>query len=270
MPLVQTGQSRNERNPRIDVLIPAIEKDLETLPFVIDAVRKQSVNAISNIYIVSPRKASIMELCRKKGCKFVDEKTVLPITKNDIQYHSAKWERAGWLYQQLLKLSGDRICKEDFFLVIDADTVLIRRHNFRTGGKTVLYCRNWSQDEYFNSYRRLMKQPVTAKRSFVTHYMLFERTKLAEMKRYMEKLHGKKWYQAILDSVDKKRQFGFSEYETYGNYLYTRYRDRLVLTTNRNKGLQMSVRRMSQQKWTEMSGKYRSLSFHKREVYKRK
>lgn len=270
MTLVLPGQPKSDRKMKIDVLIPAIEKDLETLPFVIDAVRKQSAHVIGNIYIVSPRKPSIMELCRKKGCKFVDEKKVLPFTKDAIHYRSAKWERAGWIYQQLLKLSGDRICKEAFFLVIDADTVLIRPHHFRLGGKTVLYCRNWSQDEYFNSYRRLMKQRSAAKLSFVTHYMLFERAKLAELKRHIEKLHGKKWYQAILDSVDRKRQFGFSEYETYGNFLYTRYRDQLRFTTNRNKGLQMSVRRMTGQRLTELRDKYRSLSFHKREIYKRK
>ncbi|MDQ0113397.1 DUF6492 family protein [Paenibacillus harenae] len=270
MTLVLPGKPKSYRKTKIDVLIPAIEKDLGTLPFVIDAVRKQSAHVIGNIYVVSPLKPSIMELCRKKGCKFVDEKKVLPFTKDAIHYRSAKWDRAGWLYQQLLKLCGDRICKEAFFLVIDADTVLIRPHRFRSGGKTVLYCRNWSQDEYFNSYRRLMKRRATAKVSFVTHYMLFERAKLAEMKRLIEKQHGKKWYQAILSSIDRKKQFGFSEYETYGNFLYARYRDQLHLTTNRNKGLQMSVRRMSGQRWTELRGKYRSLSFHKRGIYKRK
>lgn len=65
----------------IDVLIPAIEKDLATLPYVIDAVRTHVKHPIGRILIVAPKKTRILDFCRKKGCTFVDENTVLPITK---------------------------------------------------------------------------------------------------------------------------------------------------------------------------------------------
>lgn len=83
----------------------------------------------------------MIEFCRTKGCTFIDENTVLPITKKDIHYRSRTWERSGWLFQQLLKLNGDKLCTADYFLVIDADTVLITptvfgrtaRHSFTAG-----------------------------------------------------------------------------------------------------------------------------------------
>lgn len=67
--------------PAIDVLIPAIEKDLATLPHVIDSLRRYVRHPISNIYIVSPNSSKIRNLCLRKNCIFVNESTVLPFTK---------------------------------------------------------------------------------------------------------------------------------------------------------------------------------------------
>lgn len=128
-----TSSGLSVSGPAIDVLIPAIEKDLATLPHVIDSLRRYVRHPISNIYIVSPNSSKIRNLCSRKNCIFVNETTVLPFTKKDIHYSSSRWNRSGWLYQQLLKMNGDHICRESHFLVIDADTVLIRPHRFRTG-----------------------------------------------------------------------------------------------------------------------------------------
>jgi hypothetical protein len=206
--------------PKIDVMIPAIEKDLETLPFVIDSVRKQVKHPIGRFLIVSPNSQKMKQLCKKKDCTFVDENTVLPITKKNIHYSSTKWDRSGWLFQQLLKLSGDSLCSQDYYLVIDADTVLIRPHVFRTAGnRPIFYYRKWSQPEYFNTYTKLLGRRPSSPTSFVTHYMLFKRSKVSQLKRAIEAKHHTSWYTAILRSINKKKQFGFSEFETYGNFL---------------------------------------------------
>ncbi|WP_449599887.1 DUF6492 family protein [Paenibacillus sp. Marseille-Q9583] len=253
----------------IDVLIPAIEKDLATLPYVIDAVRTHVKHPIGRILIVAPKKTRILDFCRKKGCTFVDENTVLPITKKDIHYRSRKWERSGWLFQQLLKLNGDKLCKADYFLVIDADTVLIAPHRFREKGKTIFYSRNWSQPQYFTTYRKLMGKKAASASSFVTHYMLFERSQLTQMKREIEAKHQKPWYSAIIHSMNRTKQFAFSEFETYGNYLYSKDRGGMKIQKARNKGLHMNAGQLSKQKLDELAEKYRSLSFHKRKGYVR-
>ena len=205
--------------PAIDVMIPAIEKDLGTLPYVIDSVRQMVKHPIGRIMVVSPDSAKIKRICRQKNCSFIHENTVLPITKKSISYRSARWERSGWLYQQLLKLGGSRLGSSRYYLVIDADTVLIRPHVFRSGGQTVFYYRNWSQPEYFRTYRKLLGKKANSRKSFVTHYMLFERSRVRELKETIERRHGARWYQAIIGSIDKRKQFGFSEFETYGNYV---------------------------------------------------
>ncbi|AHV95197.1 DUF6492 family protein [Paenibacillus sabinae] len=261
--------SRTLEGPAIDVLIPAIEKDLATLPHVVDAVRKQVRHPIRSVMIVAPRKERILDFCRRKACTFVDENTVLPITKKDINYRSRTWERSGWLFQQLLKLGGDKLCTADYFLVIDADTVLIAPHRFRTGGKTIFYCRNWSQPEYFTTYRKLMGRKAVRPSSFVTHYMLFERSRLSRMKREIEAKHGVPWYTAIMRSMNRTRQFAFSEFETYGNYLYAKNPGGMVLKKARNKSLSMSGSNLSTAAAAKYARIYRSLSFHKRKGYSR-
>lgn len=256
---------------QIDVLIPAIEKDLTTLPYVINAVRKQVKHPIGRILIVSPKKSRIMAMCKRKGCRFVNENTVLPITKNDINYRSKRWERSGWLFQQLLKLSGDKLCSSKYFLTIDADTVLIRPHVFRTAkGQTVFYSRNWSQPEYFRTYRKLMGRKTAAPRSLVAHYMLFEKSKLRQMKRMIAAKHGTSWYRAIIRSMDRTKQFAFSEFETYGNYVYTGNPKGVQLRKTLNRSFNMSITQMPQKRMQALSRKYRSLSFHKRKGYSRK
>ncbi len=267
MPLSRTARIRAAVT--IDVLIPAIEKDLGSLPYVIDAVRSKVQHPIGQIIIIAPKRQKMMEFCRAKGCRFVDENTVLPLTKRDISYGSAKWERSGWLFQQLLKLSGDRLCSAKYFLVIDADTVLIAPHRFRSGGKDIFYCRNWSQPEYFSTYRRLMGRKPSASSSFVTHYMLFEKSKLARMKKEIEARHGMPWYKAIIASMNRSKQFAFSEYETYGNYVYSADRAGALLRKARNKSLTGSPGGIGEQRLAKLAKTYRSLSFHKRKGYVR-
>jgi hypothetical protein len=254
----------------IDILIPAIEKDLGTLPYVIDSVRKHVKHPIGEILIVAPRKERILELCLKKGCKFVDEDTVLPITKKHINYRSKKWERSGWLFQQLLKLGGDTLCKNDFYLVMDADTVLIRPHIFRRNNKTVFFCRNWTQPEYYKTYHKLLKKKAASRVSFVTHYMLFEKSKLKQLKNKIKANHQMSWHTAILKNINKKRQFGFSEFETYGNFLYSSYPQGLIQKPALNKSLNVNAGQISPTELKALSKKYRSISFHKRKGYIRK
>ncbi|GGA02408.1 hypothetical protein GCM10008018_55660 [Paenibacillus marchantiophytorum] len=251
----------------IDVLIPAIEKDLGTLPFVIDSVRKYVKHPIREIIIVAPRKQRILDLCAKKGCRFVHEDTVLPITKKDIHYQSKSWDRSGWLYQQLLKLNGDKLCSSDYYMVIDADTVLIRPHVFKVGDKTVFYCRNWSQNEYFNTYKKLMGRNRSSRISFVTHYMLFEKSKVKQLKQAIASKHNRSWYSAIMRSMNKSKQFAFSEFETYGNFLYSSSRDKMILKPALNKSFHWSTSQFSHAKLSPLAKKYRSISLHKRKGY---
>lgn len=257
--------------PTIDILIPAIEKDLGTLPYVIDSVRTMVKHPIGKILIISPDTKRMKQLCIRKSCTFVNERTVLPIGKSSIHYQSKTWNRSGWLYQQLLKLSGDKLSKQRYYLVIDADTVLIRPHAFTANkGRTIFYYRRWSQPEYFRTYKKLMGRKAASPVSFVTHYMLLERAKVRRLKQGIEARHGTRWYNAILRSMNKNRQFAFSEFETYGNDYHSRYPGKYNLRPALNKSLSMNAAGLTSEKRRRLALRYRSVSFHKRKGYSKR
>ena len=70
----------------IDVVIAAIDKDYDVLVHVIDSIRTNIKHPIGDIIIISPKSEGIVDLCETKKCTFIDENTVLPITKKDIYY----------------------------------------------------------------------------------------------------------------------------------------------------------------------------------------
>lgn len=252
---------------QIDVLIPAIEKDLINLPYVIDHVRAMVVHPIRDIYIVAPKIEGIERLCRQKACKFVDETTVLPIAKKQIHYRSKHWDRSGWLFQQLLKLNGDSICSCSRYLVIDADTLLIRKHVFFSGSKRVMYYREWSRPEYFRAYEKLLGNKPSSPVSFVAHYMLFEKRILKQLKTAVEARHHMPWYIAILQNINKSSAFAFSEFETYANFLYSRYPETFIFRKVLNRSLPANAKNVPKMQIKKLAQSYRSLSFHKRKGY---
>ncbi|RUS49066.1 DUF6492 family protein [Cohnella sp. AR92] len=266
----ESGAGQARSSVPIDVLIPAIEKDLATLPHVIRSIREHVSHPIGRIYIVSPDSQKIRKLAKSMNCTFLNENSVLELRKSKINYSTRTFERSGWLYQQLLKFSGDTIGKKAYFLTVDADTVLIRPHRFLKGGRTIFYTRNWSQPEYFRTYKKLLGRKASAPSSFVTHYMLFNKRKLSQLKRTIEKKHGTKWHAAILKSIDKTKPFAFSEFETYGNYLRSTEPGSCLLRAAKNKHVHRSYRSLTASELKKYAAKYRSLSFHQRKAYSKR
>lgn len=215
--------SSGSSDTKIDIVIPTVRKDLEVLPYVVYGARKQIKHPISHIYIVAPSDVAIQAYCRKHDCVFVDETAILPITKADIDYTVNGTDRSGWLLQQLIKLSGDRLCEEEHYLVIDSDTVFIRPNRFERDGRIVFHTCDEYHLPYFKTYEKLMGIKPVSTRSFCTHYMLFEKSKVAALKRHIEDKWHTDWYRAIVECVDRTDTSGFADYETYGNYVLSAY-----------------------------------------------
>ncbi len=115
----------------LDIVIPVIDKDADTLPEVIRSARQEIVHRIGSIFLVAPDSSrAIRRIAEELDCIFVDEATLLPISKRDIDYSFRGTDRSGWLYQQLLKWACDTIVQGDNYLILDSDTVLIYPHCF--------------------------------------------------------------------------------------------------------------------------------------------
>lgn len=256
----------------IDILIPVIEKDLEVLPYVIESARKQIKHPIGEIFIVAPESSKIRKLSGQKNCTFVDENSVLPITKKDINYvpqrKNQPVDRSGWLFQQFLKLSGDTLSSKEGYLVLDADTVLTHPHVFEREGKTVFFCRSLYYQPYFRTYKRLMGEEAKGPAQsiyFVSHYMLFKKKRLQELKKFIEDRHGSEWYNAVLNCMNKKQWDSFSEFETYGNFMMSKHPEEMILRPRRNLSVKRSsIKRIDEINLKELAKRQNiwSVSFH--------
>jgi len=250
---------------KVDVLIPAIKKDLQVLPLTIRSVRKYLKHPVGNIYIVGPDDSEIISFCKKNNCVFQDEDGVLPIKLADvrkIKYKVGGWDRSGWIFQQLLKLNAGRICSEKNIYVIDADTVLVSPQRFENAGKKILLASDEFHAPYFETFKRIFKYNTLANFSFVAHQMLFDSTRLKELRKDLEKKNpGKKWYAVILDNLNLKEISSFSEYETYGNWMLRNHPAEITLEYWFNKplsGNKLKNFRFNLEKYSRC----RSVSFH--------
>lgn len=210
----------------IDVVIPIIAKDLHILPLCLEGVRQCVAHPIKDIYIVAPDQQEIVQFCEEQQLKFVDEKTIFGFSPKELGIHYVDAEgqthdRSGWLFQQLVKLSG-KVGTCQHYLCIDADHVLIRPHVFLTeDGKTVFYMSYEEHQPYYDNIHRLLPNLQLDSLSYVDHKMLFDKSLLESLH---HALGGEQWVQTIIDNYDSHSHAGFSEFELYGNFVKEKIR----------------------------------------------
>src|SRR5262249_43054683 len=146
----------------LEVLIPAIPKDYSMLPAVIKSVREQVRHPIGDIFLVAPDSPEIRLIAETHACLFCDESRQLPIEKSDSDYTWREIDRSGWLFQQLLKLSGDQLGSHEHFLVVDADTCFLRPHVFIKGKKTLFLFSDPYRTPYYVVFAKLLGEKTTS------------------------------------------------------------------------------------------------------------
>ncbi|MBO4598213.1 MAG: hypothetical protein J5676_10130 [Bacteroidaceae bacterium] len=207
----------------IDVVIPIIPKDLRILPLCIEGVRKCVTNNIKDIYIVSPHDVNVLDLCANLNLKFIDEKEVLGFSPKEInlkvQLNGELKDRSGWLFQQILKLSG-KVGTCENYLCIDADHILLKPHTFLSAVNTpVFYMSEECHIPYYDNIKKMLGLKQFSMLSYVAHKMIFNKRCLAMLHGEIEQRYGCDWIFAIVDNYDRREKSGFSEFEMYGNYV---------------------------------------------------
>lgn len=237
LPFYHLPRTSDVSDVALDVIIPTCSKDFRTLSTTIDSVRKNVKHPIGKIMIVAPR-GEIENFCSEQNVSFVDENTVLPITKSDIHYAPKGHDRSGWIFQQLLKLNSDTLTDKKYFLIVDSDTVFSRPQTFvDTKGRMLLNCSDEYHGPYFETYKKLIPLNKRYEKSFVCHHMLFSVEYLCELKNMINAHTGQIWWRAILSNLDNFEESCFSEYETYGNFMKFFHPDAIYLRYWYNKAV---------------------------------
>ena len=248
---------------RVDIVIPAAPKDLDVLPTTIDSARRNLRHPIGSVFVISPRTSTIEGLCRTKGCVFVDERSILELDPAAIDLVVNGEDRSGWIYQQFLKWGASKVVQTSHFLIMDADTALVRPQVFERNGRIVFNYSDEYHQPYFDMYRRLLNEAVTCPVSFTSHHMLYDSLILAELKARIESIHGRAWPQAILRCIDRKQPSAVSDYDNYGQYVFLHHGDGMAIEYWSNLRLRRSLGIPSASALTFLfGGRYKSVSFH--------
>ena len=215
----------------MDIVIPAATKDFGVLETVVENLKLNIKHPINKIFIVSKDNPDIKTFCTRYNLNFIEESSILGYSPDKIKYTCNGEDRSGWLYQQLIKLKGDAISDLDFFLVLDSDTIFVKPVIFIDTDKRILDFSDEYHVPYYEVYSRLLKTKHLSRVSYVTHYMLFERKKLQELRREIEICNGnQKWDDVILQNVNYSQCSGFSEYETYANFVLSKYPEEYIIS----------------------------------------
>lgn len=168
--------------------------------------------------------------------KFIDENSILEglCIERIIEIFREKgvrYERAGWFLQQFLKMAYSGICPDKYYLVWDADTVPLHKIDYFEDGFPVFITKREYNEEYFKTIDKLFCGKV--KRlddnvSYIAENMLISRKLMQSMICDIQQnvsITGTSFYEKILNAIepDILCYTGFSEFETYGNYVDTVY-----------------------------------------------
>jgi glycosyltransferase involved in cell wall biosynthesis len=212
----------------IDILITATQKDIEVLNKCIEGVLTYLKHPISNIFVITPENVSISNLKEKYNIIHVIENTLPIIQKEDIDYKVNGIDRSGWLFQQLVKFSADYICKEEHILILDADTVLVSEQKYENNGKLILLISDEFHSTYLDVYTKLTGFYPGSLLSSVCHSQIINKIHLTSLKSHIAKKNNCKWDEAIVKFTDKLNISGFSEYETYGQWVMQNYKQNYI------------------------------------------
>jgi GT2 family glycosyltransferase len=137
----------------------------------------------------------------------------------------------GWYYQQFLKMEYSNICKDDYYMVWDGDTIPCKNLNMfhSESGKPYLDLKHEYHGEYFETMGKILPGfGKVIERSFISEHMLIRADIMRNLICDIEKndaIPGNRFWEKIINSIpeEKIQDSAFSEFETYGTYVALKY-----------------------------------------------
>lgn len=179
--------------------------------------------------------ADLVKLYDGINIKIVDENEVIPQLSvhlvNSLMEHLRfdDPKMPGWYYQQFLKMGFAEYFKDsDYYLIWDADTLLVKRIDFvDSQGRVLLTEGNEYHTSYFAFFSKLFPHIPITNSSYIAQHMLIFRPHMLSLISDIEE-PGQPWYSTILAKLDSHTPFQLSEYEFYANYCLDKYPDKYL------------------------------------------
>ena len=210
----------------IDVFVPCGPRDERLLGFCIEGIVSSVSNPISRIVVVSSDQ--IADRFQRADVAWIRDGEVLPQSVEAILSMVTEGRRS-WIRQQLIKLRMATFSQAEATLVVDADTILLRKRSWYDGERQILTPAHEFHAPYHELNAHLLgTQHVAMGVSFVAHHQLMQRQILAPFFGSTEASYVSAVKQ-IVTSLDRSEDSSFSDYELYADLLMGTYPDSAVL-----------------------------------------
>ncbi|MCR5671762.1 MAG: DUF6492 family protein [Butyrivibrio sp.] len=175
-----------------------------------------------------------------------------------------------WYYQQFLKMAFSLVCKDEYYLCWDSDTVPLRHiEMFSPEGKPYFDVKPEFNESYFVTIERLFGFSKIIEKSFVAEHMIFNVSFMKDMIKEIENTdyQGSAFYEKILYAVgsDNLNQ-GFSEFETFGSWVGMHHSSAYKLRewrSFRNTNFFTDISEATEEDFTWLSKDYDAATFEK-------
>lgn len=164
----------------------------------------------------------------------IDEDKLIPgITLNGIKEylleHAGNSKQAGWYFQQFRKMAACYIPDiSSHYLVWDADTIMLKPISFFSeDAKVLINPESENHLPYFDTINTILGMKQIAEYSFVCGHLMINAAYMGELIDFINDhvKSSRHWVWKIMDSIkpDDLGNKGFSEFETYGNFVLSRH-----------------------------------------------
>ena len=214
----------------MDIMIPMGVKDFYIVQKNIANVNKffdyETIYLVANKNTFPFFKKSFLS---KNRVVLVDENSMVPglsfdSVKQAIDKKNLDDPYYGWYFQQFLKIAFARTqCAKEDYLIWDADTIPLRHIDFKQNGLYLFNLKPEYHVPYFDCIRKILGLEKVVKGSFITEHIVVNTAIMNEMLDKIESAGGTIFFEAIINSLEKSVKCGFSEYETYGTYIFSKY-----------------------------------------------
>lgn len=201
-----------------DIVIVAHEKDFNNIKFIIEYT---SINLeFDSIHLILSNReeykdAELVPTLTNKPIYFHLENDVLSIDKSRIKH------RPNWIYQMLLKMFQN-VTKNDNFLIIEADCIILNKLTFFNGDKTIFYLgRDHYHEQYYNFNKRLLGIGREFNHSFISEFMMYDKKIIKDLLKKLKCNQIDDFLELVYLYVDDNSYP--SDYDLYGNFYYSNY-----------------------------------------------
>src|SRR3989344_947985 len=250
-----------KKTGKVDLIIPTVSKDYVLLEKYLESL-KNLCQEINKIYVVSGHNKEILSFCARHNLIFIDENSVLGYGKETIKYIVSGVDRSGWIFQQLLKLSGEKFIDMEKYIIVDSDTILINKHSFLNGNKFVFFENEEWHEPYFRSFEKMFGYKAKNRLSFTSHMMIFNVENLKKMKNELEIKHKMSWDKIYLSNIDEREMSCVSDYDTYANWVFYHFPEKVIRKPLYNRSISRTELSNLENLKEKYKNKYKSISFH--------